>query len=114
MLTAAKTAWWFWWKLLAKSIFQEIFEGEMYIRILPTTLLQMFSKSILNFWVIAGFDLSGCPGGIHALKFVRPTQDWLSFIISDRPKTDQKNFLKSIPVIVKNVKDPDNNFKSNS
>ena len=22
-----------------------------------------------------GFDLSGCPGGIHALKFVRPTQD---------------------------------------
>ena len=44
-----------------------------------------------------GFDLSGCPGGIHALKIVRPTQDWLSFIIWDRPKTDQKNFLKSIP-----------------
>ena len=67
ILIAAKTAWWFWWNLLAKSIFQEIFEGEMYIRILPTTLLQMFSKSILNFWVI-----------------------------------------------VKNIKDPDNNFKSNS
>ena len=67
MLTAAKTAWWFWWNLLAKSIFQELFEGEMYIRILPTTLLQMFSKSILNFWVI-----------------------------------------------VKSVKDPDDNFKSNS
>ena len=45
----------------------------------------------------SGFDLSGCPGGIHALKFVRPTQDWLSFIIWDRPKTDQKIFLKSIP-----------------
>ena len=44
-----------------------------------------------------GFDLSGCPGGIHALKFVQPTQDWLSFIIWDRPKTDQKIFLKSIP-----------------
>ena len=24
---------------------------------------------------ISGFDLSGYPGGIHALKFVRPTQD---------------------------------------
>ena len=45
----------------------------------------------------AGFDLSGCPGGIHALKFVRLTQDWLSFIIWDRPKTDQNFFLKSIP-----------------
>ena len=41
-------------------------------------------------------QISGC---IHALKFVRPTQDWLSFIIWDRQKTDQKIFLKSIPVI---------------
>ena len=24
---------------------------------------------------VAGFDLSGCPGCIHALKFVWPTQD---------------------------------------
>ena len=24
---------------------------------------------------LTGFDLSGCPGGIHALKCVRPTQD---------------------------------------
>ena len=47
--------------------------------------------------VYTGFDLSGCPGGIHALKCVRSTQDWLSFIIWDRPKTDQKIFLKSIP-----------------
>ena len=38
-------------------------------------------------------------GGIHALEFVRPTQDWLSFIIWDRPKTDQKNVLKSIPAV---------------
>ena len=45
----------------------------------------------------AGFDLSRCPSGIHALKFVRPTQDWLSFIIWDRLKTDQKKILKSIP-----------------
>ena len=51
----------------------------------------------LNYITNSGFDLSGCPGGIHALKFVRPTQDWLSFIIWDRPKTYQKNFLKSIP-----------------
>ena len=49
---------------------------------------------------VTGFDLSGCPGGIHALKFVGPTQDWLSFIIWDRPKTDQKNFLKSIPEVI--------------
>ena len=41
---------------------------------------------------IPGFDWSGCPGGIHALKCVRPTQDWLSFIIWDCPKTDQKKF----------------------
>ena len=55
---------------------------------------------VLVLWTKAGFDLSGCPGGIHALKFVRPTQDWLSFIIWDRPKTDPKNFLKSIPAKV--------------
>ena len=55
--------------------------------------------------VITGFDLSGCPGGIHALKFVRPTQDWLSFIIWGCPKTDQKNFLMSIPRLVMLHKD---------
>ena len=30
-------------------------------------------KSVVTYKT--GFDLSGCPGGIHALKFVRPTQD---------------------------------------
>ena len=63
------------------------------IRIVPRT----GEKFSCNVDIVSGFDLSGCSGGIHALKFVRPTQDWLSFIIWDRPKTDQKFLLKSIP-----------------
>ena len=47
-----------------------------------------FIMEVLNHGCVAGFDLSGCPGGIQALKFVRLTQGWLSFIIWDRLKTD--------------------------
>ena len=49
ILIVAKTAWWFWWNLLSRSIFGKIFEGEMFIWTFPTSLLQIFSKSILNF-----------------------------------------------------------------
>ena len=56
-----------WWKLLSKSIVGKIFEEEIFIRILQPTLLQIFSKIILN-----------------------------------------------LPVNVKGIKDPDDNFKSNS
>ena len=48
MLAAAKTAWQFWWNLSSKSVFGKIFEGEMLIRTLPTTLLQIFCKISFN------------------------------------------------------------------
>ena len=48
MLTEAKTAWQFWWNLWGKSMFGKIFEGVMFIKALPTTLLQIFCKIILN------------------------------------------------------------------
>ena len=35
-----------------KRFYQKIFEGEMFIRILPTTLLQIFCENLLYFQVI--------------------------------------------------------------
>ena len=37
---------------LTKVFLSKIFEGEMFIRILPTTLLQIFSENLLYFQVI--------------------------------------------------------------
>ena len=42
-----KAAWQFWGNLSRESIAWKIFEGEMLIRTLPTTLLQIFCKVIL-------------------------------------------------------------------
>ena len=36
---------------------KKIFDGEMFIRTLPTTLLQIFCKIILNLKIIAKFDI---------------------------------------------------------
>ena len=52
MLTTAKTVRQCWWNLARKNINWKTFEGEMLIRTLPTTLLQIFCKIILNFKVI--------------------------------------------------------------
>ena len=53
MLTAAKMAWQFWWNIAGKSKVGKVFDGEMLIRTLPITLLQIFCQIILNFKVIA-------------------------------------------------------------
>ena len=37
---------------ITKAFLSKIFEGEMFIRILPTTLLQIFFENLLNFQVI--------------------------------------------------------------
>ena len=37
---------------LTKAFLSKIFEGEMFIRILPTTLLQIFCENLLNLKVI--------------------------------------------------------------
>ena len=47
-----KPAWWFWCNLLNASIVEKIFEGEMLIRTLPTTLLQIFCNISCNSKVI--------------------------------------------------------------
>ena len=47
-----KTAWQFWKNLSGKSIFRKIFKGEIFIRTIPTTLLQISCKIILNSKVI--------------------------------------------------------------
>ena len=47
-----KSAWQFWWNLAGKRTCRKIFEGEMLIRTLSTTLLQIFCKIILNSEVI--------------------------------------------------------------
>ena len=44
-----KQAWLFCWYFPHKSVLSKIFEGEMFIRILPTTLLQIFCENLLNF-----------------------------------------------------------------
>ena len=48
MLITAKTAWQFWWNIAGKNKFRKIFDGDMFMRILLTTLLQIFCKIILN------------------------------------------------------------------
>ena len=48
MLTAAKTAWQFWWHLAAWSIIGKIFIGEMLIRTLTPFPYQIFCKMILK------------------------------------------------------------------
>ena len=52
MFVAAKTAWQFWWYLSNQSNLKKIFEGELFIKFLSTTFLQMFCKLMLNFKVI--------------------------------------------------------------
>ena len=52
MLKAAKTTWQFLWNLSNESIVEKIFEGELLIRTLPTTLLQIFCKISCNSKVI--------------------------------------------------------------
>ena len=48
----AKTFRQFWWNLFGESLIGKIFEGEMFIRTLPITLLQIFCKIIFNCKVI--------------------------------------------------------------
>ena len=43
----------FWWQISHKGKFSRIFEGKIFIRILPTTFLQNFYESIYYFWFIA-------------------------------------------------------------
>ena len=52
MPVAAKTAWQFWWYLFYKSNILNIFEGELFIKILSLTLLQTVYKLMLHFKVI--------------------------------------------------------------
>ena len=52
MLTTAKTAWRFYWNIVGKSIIRKIFDGEMFIRSLLTTLSQFFDKIIPNSKII--------------------------------------------------------------
>ena len=47
-----KAAWQFWWNLSAKSRIWKLFEGEMIMRSLPTTLIEPFRKIIFNYKVI--------------------------------------------------------------
>ena len=51
-LTAAKSSLTIAMKFCRKSKFKKIFDGEISMRRLPTTLLQIFCKTILNFKVI--------------------------------------------------------------
>ena len=49
-----------------------------FVKLRPLTLLEwklLNIDPVVKLTRIPGFDLSGCPGGIHALKFVWPTQD---------------------------------------
>ena len=46
-LQRPKAVWQVWWNLSRQSINGKIFEGEMFIRTLPTILLQIFCKIIL-------------------------------------------------------------------
>ena len=46
------TAWQFWWNLISQSKIVKRIEGEMFIRVLPSTLLQIFCKIILYYEVI--------------------------------------------------------------
>ena len=55
-----------------ECILEKYVKEKMLLRSLRASLFQIFCEVNLQY---TGFDLSGCPGGIHALKYVRPTQD---------------------------------------
>ena len=52
MPAAAKTAWQFWWFLANKSNIWILFEGELFIRTLSTTLHQIIWKLMLHSKII--------------------------------------------------------------
>ena len=67
MPAAAKTIWLFWWYRSKKSNGLKIFDGELYIKTLPTTLLQIVYKLMLHSEVI--FKSMTGPDDTHQVDF---------------------------------------------
>ena len=59
MLTAAKSSLEIWRKFSDKSMIRKIFEGEMFLKTLPTTFLQIVCKFIFNTQVIGKSIMDG-------------------------------------------------------
>ena len=76
-----KAAWQFRWNPKGKSIVTKIFDGEMFISILQTTLLQIFCKIILNFQVI--FKSIKDPEGLNSR---RESVHWACNILMENAK----------------------------